>query len=273
VTAAPRHHRPAAPNPYAAGHGLSSQASAQSRPIHLAPSVTTEPTSPLTPRDRPRRPPTPIPPKPPARPVDDEDDGPRPLSPPAPAASPPRPGSGGLTLYTGTDAGVQRPPAELRLPFRPVEDARLYVVAAHGGAGASTIAALVGGYDVGTAWPGTFTPVPTVLCARTSALALTAARNAIKDWAAGGVPTIDLLGLVLIADAPGRLPRELRRLVDRIKGAPPQLWPVPWHTPWRLGGDPDPDTAPRPARRLVRDLLYLAPDPRSASLLELTSGE
>jgi hypothetical protein len=148
--------------------------------------------------------------------------------------------------------------------------AQFYIVGAHGGAGVSTVAALTGGYDVGPAWPHTGGPV--LLCARTSYVALQAARFALRDVAAGGVPHVQLLGLVLIADAPGRLPRELRGAVKKLQGATPHLWAVPWHPPWRLGATPDADNAPRAVRRLMRDLLYLVPDLNDANPLELTTG-
>lgn len=49
------------------------------------------------------------------------------------------------------------------------------------------------------------------------------------------VTGVDLLGLVVVADAPGRLPRILRNRVRLVSGAVPRLWEIPWVGPWRLG--------------------------------------
>ena len=63
-----------------------------------------------------------------------------------------------------------------------------------------------------------------------------------------------LLGLVLIADAPGRLPHGLRRLAALIAGGVPAVWSVPWIEAWRLGEPPAPHNAPKVVRELLEDL-------------------
>lgn len=93
------------------------------------------------------------------------------------------------------------------------------------------------------------------LVARTNWVGLTAAQRAATEWASGSLGDgIELAGLVLIADAPGRLPKPLRELQDLIAGGVPQLWSLPWVESWRLGPI-DPTTAPaRPFRELLADL-------------------
>jgi hypothetical protein len=96
-----------------------------------------------------------------------------------------------------------------------------------------------------------------VIVARTSARGLLAAKAVAKQWASGLVHGVELLGLVLVADAPGRLPKPLRDLSKVVSGGYPRTWQMPWVESWRLGDDPLLDAAPREARRLVDDLRIL----------------
>jgi hypothetical protein len=160
---------------------------------------------------------------------------------------------------------VPAPAVELQMrravPPRP---APLFVVAVHGGAGASTLAALSPAATAVTGvWPippaGHAGRLPVVLVARSHFTGLTAAQHAITDWAAGGVPGVQLLGLVVVADAPGRLPRPLRDLIRLLAGGVPQLWQLPWSEDARLGQLKDLVTAPREYRALIGDLVELVP--------------
>jgi hypothetical protein len=99
-----------------------------------------------------------------------------------------------------------------------------------------------------------------VVVARTNVRGLTAAKAAAKQWASGLVPEVKLHGLVLVADAPGRLPRPLRDLSRVVSGGYPRAWQLPWVESWRLGDPIDLDAAPREVRRLVDDLNILLPN-------------
>ena len=162
---------------------------------------------------------------------------------------------------THPQAGVPAPPTAA-LPTRRLDVvADVYVVGAHGGAGESTVAALNPAWwaETGHGWP----LVPTsaaprvLLVARTSASGLRAAQAAATQWAAGATPPIDLLGLVLVADAPGRLPRPLRELAQLVGGGVPRTWTLPWSEPWRLGEEVTPRGRRRPAAVLLRDVHLL----------------
>jgi hypothetical protein len=62
----------------------------------------------------------------------------------------------------------------------------------------------------GHAWPelSTGAVAPCIVVARTNVRGLLAARSALTQWAASGAgASVQLLGLVLVADAPGKLPR------------------------------------------------------------------
>ncbi|WP_203234023.1 DUF6668 family protein [Actinomyces sp. 565] len=152
-------------------------------------------------------------------------------------------------------------PEHGRLPScdRP-GDVALWWVGAHGGAGESTLSALVpewrGG---GHCWPRPpdNERARVVLVSRSSAYGLQAAQSAATQWAAGAVPYVELLGLVIIADAPGRLPRPLRDLAQVVGGGVPRAWQLPWVEAWRLGEPPEQTESPRAVRRLIKDLHLL----------------
>lgn len=112
----------------------------------------------------------------------------------------------------------------------------------HGGAGGSTLCAAIGrgGDPAAPGWPVPPVPAPVrvVLVARTHGRGLNAAQEAATQWASGAVPHVDLLGLVAVADAPGKLPRPLRDALRFVAGGVPRVWHVPWVEPWRLCGTP-----------------------------------
>ncbi|SHE26685.1 Hypothetical protein ACGLYG10_2939 [Actinomyces glycerinitolerans] len=185
------------------------------------------------------------------------------LSSPEPEPVPYTPVSVEMPPLTGPAApqdNVSAPERDL-LPVRDRPgNAELWWVGAHGGAGESTLSALVPEWrSAGHCWPRP--PIDerarAVLVARSSAYGLQAAQSAVTQWAAGAVPHVDLLGLVIIADAPGRLPRPLRELAQVVGGGAPRVWQLPWVEPWRLGELPAPAESPRAVRRLVKDLNLL----------------
>lgn len=142
----------------------------------------------------------------------------------------------------GPQPGVPPPPPEQRLPARQLSREELLVpmwlTSAHGGAGSSALAELsVGWRAAGTAWP--ISPEPdrpprVVLCARTSYSGLRAAQAALTDWASGRVP-VRLEGLALIAAAPGRTPKQLRPLLELVRGAAGRVWEIGWEPQWLTG--------------------------------------
>ncbi|MES4886060.1 DUF6668 family protein [Streptomyces sp. NPDC000349] len=124
----------------------------------------------------------------------------------------------------------------------------------HGGAGVSMLEqAVPGGRDAGRAWPTAQGNQLVVLVARSTAHGLAAAQSAAQQWASRMVTGIDLLGLVVVADAPGRRPRALRDRVSLVSGAVPRLWEIPWVEAWRLG-EPH---LPKECASLARDLTRL----------------
>lgn len=157
--------------------------------------------------------------------------------------------------------GVPAPDRVDQLPtFRQTHAAELWWLGAHGGAGESSLAALVPAWPAAEhGWPDTSGTEPSrvVVTARSSMRGLRAAQLAATQWASGLVPHVQVVGLVVVADAPGRLPRPLRDFSQLVAGGFPRMWSVPWIEPWRLGDPPALSTAPREVRRLVDDLTAL----------------
>ncbi|MFC4503708.1 MULTISPECIES: DUF6668 family protein [Streptomyces] len=108
-------------------------------------------------------------------------------------------------------------------------------LATHGGAGATTLAAVYGGHDCGRDWPGPADPPSVLLVARTHASGLESALRVLEVFRRGEAPRgLDLDAVVLVADAPGRLPRPLVQRV-RIIESVIDVYRVPWVNDWRLG--------------------------------------
>ncbi|GAA2399698.1 hypothetical protein GCM10010191_03510 [Actinomadura vinacea] len=155
-------------------------------------------------------------------------------------------------------AGLAPPPTSpLGLAAYSGPGPALWFSSCHGGAGASTLTTLIPyGKSAGRYWP---TPDPpgqarVLLVARSHASGLIAAQSAARQWAAGVLPTVRLLGLVVIADAPGKLPKPLKDLLRLISGGVPQIWELPWVEALRLGDPPDQTKLPSAYQRLAQDL-------------------
>lgn len=118
---------------------------------------------------------------------------------------------------------------------------RLWIVGAHGGAGTSTWARILNVGDAGASWPQHVNPsrsLDIVVCCRSTVAGLRAAQDVAIEWASGALPG-QLVGLVVGADAPGRLPRELREQLQITSGAFPRYAFVPWQAQWRFAKESD----------------------------------
>ena len=122
-------------------------------------------------------------------------------------------------------------------------------------------AAVPGGFNAGRYWPVPQPPgrVQVLLVARTHASGLRAAQAAARQWASGSFGAgVTLLGLIAVADAPGRLPRPLRDLLSLVSGGLPRVWEMPWVEAWRLGDPPNSSQLPAAYERLAADLQHIA---------------
>jgi hypothetical protein len=157
--------------------------------------------------------------------------------------------------------GMVEPDAADRLGRRTVTGtATPWVTGAHGGAGESRLATILDGARATEhAWPvhdqGMSKPAVLLVC-RSDLRGLKAAQGALIQWASGAAPAVDLLGLAVLADAPGKLPKPLREFAALVGGGAPRLWILPWVESWRLGDT----TAGPPGRdyqRFATDLAAL----------------
>lgn len=140
------------------------------------------------------------------------------------------------------------------------DNPEVFWLGVHGGAGENTMADLLGGIPCHHRWPSrsdadpTISPADVFLVARQNHRGLKAAQLAARDWAAGSHPTITLRGLVVIADAPGKLPRALHNLTRITAGGVPQTWTLPWIEELRLEGTVDPESLAREPRKVLTSL-------------------
>lgn len=161
------------------------------------------------------------------------------------------------------------PPASGRmLEAAAAPSAGLALLAAHGGAGVSSL--LRAGLDeiavdAERHWP---LAGAVVLVARTSTSGLEWARDLARQHASGLAGDAELLGLVLVPDAPGRVPARTAGLRDLITGAFPRTWHLPWLEEWRVAAA----TEPLPAHPDVQHLAAeLARTPRLSHPLSRTT--
>lgn len=164
---------------------------------------------------------------------------------------------------------VGAPPADRQLSAggRVPPTAAVALLAAHGGAGVSCLLraglATAGAVDSQRRWPAAGR---VLLVARTCTGGLEWARDLARQHASGRTgPDVELLGLVLVADAPGRLPARITRLADLVCGAFARCWQVPWLIEWRLASATEPLPVHPEVARLRADLLALTTDPRTTN--------
>lgn len=159
--------------------------------------------------------------------------------------------------------GIPEPDAADRLPRRYVSgSASLWIVGVHGGAGESAVTRLIdGSRSTQHTWPAfedAGMPPRVLLVCRSNMDGLESARRALIEWTSPQPPTVELLGLAVLADAPGKLPKELRDLETIVGGGAPRLWHLPWVEAWRTGGVA-PEQLPRETRKFITEINSLLP--------------
>jgi hypothetical protein len=183
-----------------------------------------------------------------------EDETPNAYMPPAPVISSPL-------------KGMIEPDTADRLARRVITGtAALWITGAHGGAGESRIADLLdGARATDHCWPlikNGSNPRVLLVC-RADMRGLTTAQGALTQWASGATPKVDLLGLAVLADAPGKTPKALRDFTTIVGGGAPRLWTLPWVETWRHGDTST--TPPREYQRFITDIATLATDTTSTT--------
>lgn len=134
------------------------------------------------------------------------------------------------------------------------------VVGLHGGAGTSTVAALLGreAIDCG---PGlgylVSSELPVVFVARTHAHGLQLVKRVAAQWASGGLDAVRVLGVVLVDDAP-TLSKGLHREVKSLERALPYSWRLAWSEDMRHSAEPPLEASSGRLRRIRKSLLSQA---------------
>lgn len=146
------------------------------------------------------------------------------------------------------------------LPLRQITGAeglaRCWFLGVHGGAGESTLTALFAGFAAANhQWPVSSRALArsrVVLCARTNFWGMTAVMHVAGQWDAAGLRdrVAMPLGLVLIADRPGRLPKSLEAFARHLEAATDHVWRLPWVEAWAAGEVPSPANCPKEAHAL-----------------------
>lgn len=156
--------------------------------------------------------------------------------------------------------GMVEPDTADRLANRTMTGtAAVWVVGSHGGAGESRTADLLdGARPTGHCWPvlqdGSKPRV--LLVCRADMRGLTTAQSALTQWASGAAPAVELIGLAVLADAPGKTPKALRDFTAIVGGGAPRLWTLPWVEAWRHGDSTSTPTT-RDYQRFITDVTAL----------------
>lgn len=141
------------------------------------------------------------------------------------------------------------------MPVRHLPAADLWVVGAHGGSGESVVA----GLDPRWGAAGHCFPAEgnLLVCCSTSAYGLESGRMALQQYISGFAGQGRLIGLALVTDMPGRLPKELRRLKTIIQSLAPATIEIPFDRTLRLEPYPPTNNSNRFSRQraLIESLI------------------
>lgn len=148
------------------------------------------------------------------------------------------------------------------VPLEAVPVSGITVMGLHGGAGATTVAGLLG-EDVaesGRSWPrppeGSRLGVLAVC--RSHWRGLEAADQFTQQWAAGMLPDATLLGLLIVDDGPS-LAEGQKKAMKRLLKRTPRGYHIPWVEAWRHAS-PDQGRIPARITRMTRALRSAAAD-------------
>lgn len=104
----------------------------------------------------------------------------------------------------------------------------VWAVGAHGGAGASTLAQVLAPVgDAGARWPAHDEFGLCVVVCRSTRTGLDAAQSAVLQAQSGHAGSCEVLGVVIVADAPGKTPKSLRHRESVLEELT-TVWRVPY---------------------------------------------
>jgi hypothetical protein len=110
----------------------------------------------------------------------------------------------------------------------------VWLVGAHGGAGTTSLAHAVAAFgDAGQQWPAEDEYPWSVIVARTTREGLEAAHDTALQAQAGKSGDCKVLGVILVADAPGKIPKAIEQRMTVLERVVPTIWTVDYHPSWR----------------------------------------
>ena len=110
----------------------------------------------------------------------------------------------------------------------------VWLVGAHGGAGTTSLAHAIAAFgDAGQQWPAEDEFPWTVIVARTTREGLEAAHDTALQAQAGKCGDCKVLGVILVADAPGKMPKAIEQRMTVLERVVPTIWTVDYHSSWR----------------------------------------
>lgn len=147
------------------------------------------------------------------------------------------------------------PPAD-GLGTIAVKGGQNWVLSAHGGAGATTVAHWLGWNDAHGAWPVPTGGAPSrvIVCAHITRQGLAAAKKTALQWASGQLNGIDLIGVIFINPLPGKIPKPLREEMKLVKGAYANAWTIGYIKEARTALSAHQIPITRPIKKMISDL-------------------
>lgn len=141
----------------------------------------------------------------------------------------------------------------LNWPRSEGEGEGVSVVGLHGGAGATTVAHLIGDDLARDAGPAIPRRGPALFVCRSNGVGFERARGIARSWAAHELDGVTVLGLVIVAGLP-KLPKELRGQGKQVSRMLPRCWHLDWRTDWHLAAEANVDALDMRGRRTRTDL-------------------
>lgn len=164
----------------------------------------------------------------------------------------------GVTGPTEPDTDIPAPDVVDQLPTRPAPSLRNgqhWYLSAHGGAGATTLAALdERGSDAHGVWPIHSGGQNVVVVARETVPGLAAAAVAATQWRAGGVQGVKVIALVTVPAQPGRMSGEIARQMQITAGVFPRHYRTEWHPPFMDHESPTDAPPSKRGEKIIRTI-------------------
>jgi hypothetical protein len=140
---------------------------------------------------------------------------------PAPATAPPSP-------RVNIDADRLLPVATTKLWERSHRPPVVWLIGAHGGAGTTTLAASWAPAAEATVWPSEDEFPYVVIVCRSTRTGLDHAHELVLQATGKFAGNCQLLGVAVVADAPGKTPKALRQRIEVMGKIAPHIWEIPY---------------------------------------------